>query len=74
MITQLVGDTVARGIHPVFLVEDEYRAALLDAEAGFIRDLIARITDPARGWATVWNSYHADARRSATDENTKGKS
>lgn len=70
-ITQLVADTLARGIHPVFLVEDEYRAALLDAEAGFIRHLVTRITDPGDGWSSAWQTYHADA---AANESTKGES
>ncbi|WP_109473073.1 PadR family transcriptional regulator [Ornithinimicrobium cavernae] len=49
---------VRDGLHPVFLVEDDYRAALLDAETGFIRDLIGRV--PA--WREQW-----EAARAGTD-------
>jgi hypothetical protein len=50
-------------VDPIFLVEDDYRAALLDAEMAFIHRLIARIADPAGGWADSWQSYHQDSGR-----------
>lgn len=53
-------ETVAGGVHPIFLVEDEYRCALLDAEAAFIRGLLARIADPAAGWAAFWQAHQQD--------------
>jgi hypothetical protein len=31
-------------VHPLFLVEEDYRLALLDAEAAFIEGFIERIT------------------------------
>src|SRR5918997_777817 len=43
---EVVERTVAAGVHPLFLVEEEYRLALLDAEAAFVDDFVARITDP----------------------------
>lgn len=39
------------GIHPVFLVEDDYRLALLRAEQDFIAAFITKIEDPGYGWA-----------------------
>ena len=33
-------------MHPLFLVEEEYRLALLDAESAFVERFIERITDP----------------------------
>nr|WP_238345145.1 PadR family transcriptional regulator [Actinopolymorpha cephalotaxi] len=57
-IRDLVDRTVASGVHPLFLVEEEYRLALLDAEAGFVRDFVARITDPEAGWGPMWATFH----------------
>lgn len=55
---RLVENTVAAGVHPLFLVEEEYRLALLDAEAAFVDDFVARITDPETGWAPQWAAFH----------------
>lgn len=43
-------DALALGVHPLFLVEEDYRLALLDAEAAFIDDFIDRITRPETGF------------------------
>src|SRR5215831_12354318 len=51
--------TVASGVHPVFLIEDDYRIALLEAEASFITTLVAKIESPGNGWAGPWQAYHA---------------
>jgi DNA-binding PadR family transcriptional regulator len=55
---ELVDRTVASGVHPLFLVEEDYRLALLDAESAFVERLIDRITDPDTGWAPEWARYH----------------
>jgi hypothetical protein len=48
-------DTVqGRGVHPLFLVEEEYRIALLQAESAFRERFVARITDQATGWGRAW--------------------
>ncbi len=64
-IRGLVDATVAQGVHPLFLVEEEYRLALLEAELGFVEDLIGRITDPESGWAALWAQFHG---KPATDQ------
>ena len=46
---RLIAETLETGVHPLFLVEEDYRLALLDAEAAFIKDFIERITDPHTG-------------------------
>jgi DNA-binding PadR family transcriptional regulator len=56
---------VARGVHPLFLVEEEYRIAILDAEASFVRWFIGQIEG---GWGEPWAAMRgehdqADARR-----------
>lgn len=57
-ITGLITDSRARGIPGLFLLEEEYRLALLDAEYGFVRRLIARMADPATDWITLWADHH----------------
>jgi DNA-binding PadR family transcriptional regulator len=57
-IRGLVEDTLAQGVHPLFVVEEEYRLALLDAERRFVDDLVARITDPETGWQQPWARFH----------------
>jgi len=51
--------TVTAGVPPVFPVEDDYRIALLDAEASFITTLLGKIEDPENGWSGPWQAYHA---------------
>ena len=53
-----IDETVAGGVHPLFLVEEEYRLALLDAERAFVEGFIARITDPETGWRAPWAAIH----------------
>lgn len=50
---------VAAGVHPIFLIEDDYRIALLQAEAAFITSFVDKIEDPANGWSGSWQAYHA---------------
>jgi DNA-binding PadR family transcriptional regulator len=55
---ELVERTLATGVHPLFLVEEEYRLALLDAEVAFVEGFVARITDPETGWGPQWAAFH----------------
>ncbi|WP_433262099.1 PadR family transcriptional regulator [Actinosynnema sp. CS-041913] len=54
-IRGLIDDT---DVHPLFLVEEEYRLALLDAEAAFVRGFIERIEHPDSGWGPMWAEFH----------------
>ncbi len=54
-----VDRAVAGGLHPLFLVEEEYRLALLDAEARFVERFLERIDDPETGWGRPWAEFHA---------------
>ena len=63
---RVIADTLRAGVHPLFLVEEDYRLALLDAEAAFIDDFVRRITDPQTGWAPQWTEFHRAQR--ATEE------
>jgi DNA-binding PadR family transcriptional regulator len=53
-IRDLVDTTLAQGVHPLFLVEEEYRLALLEAESTFVARFIESITDPETGWRRLW--------------------
>jgi DNA-binding PadR family transcriptional regulator len=57
-IRTLIDDTVAGGVHPLFLVEEDYRLALLDADIAFVERFIARITDRGSGWGPLWAQFH----------------
>lgn len=50
---------VAGGVHTVFLIEDDYRIALLEAEAAFITTFTGKIEDPGDGWSGPWQAHHA---------------
>src|ERR687895_432391 len=55
---ELIDAVTGRGVHPLFLVEEDYRLALLDAEIAFVERLVERITDPDTGWAPQWAELH----------------
>ncbi len=57
-ISGLVDTTLAAGVHPLFLVEEDFRLALLDAESEFIERFIEQITHPEIGWAQQWSEFH----------------
>jgi DNA-binding PadR family transcriptional regulator len=60
-IRRLIDDTLAAQVHPLFLVEEEYRLALLEAESSFVERLIERITHPDTGWGPLWAQFHREA-------------
>ena len=58
-----VSRATAGGLHPLFLVEDDYRIALLAAEIAFVQRLLDRIVD--EGWTGQWRTFHDDPRSGA---------
>jgi DNA-binding PadR family transcriptional regulator len=54
----LIETSIAQGVPELFLVEEEYRLALLDAETSFVEGFIGKITDPKTGWAPEWAEFH----------------
>jgi DNA-binding PadR family transcriptional regulator len=54
-----IGAASGAGVHPLFVVEEEYRLALLDAETAFVERFITRITDD---WGPQWASFHAGGK------------
>ena len=51
---------LARGVLELFLVEEEYRLALLVAEITFVEQFIEKITNPETVWATGWAQFHGE--------------
>ncbi|GIG86711.1 PadR family transcriptional regulator [Plantactinospora endophytica] len=59
-IRALVDGALAGGVPGLFLVEEEYRLALLEAESSFVERLLGQITDPATGWSRLWAEFHGE--------------
>ena len=57
-IRALIDTMLARGIPELFLVEEQYRLALLDAETSFVEEFIGKITNPETGWGPAWARFH----------------
>jgi DNA-binding PadR family transcriptional regulator len=57
-IRELVDSTLAAGVHPLFLVEEDFRLALLTAESEFVERFIEQITHPETGWGQQWAEFH----------------
>ena len=53
------------GVPALFLVEEEYRLAVLDAEVAFCRRFRERILDPTTGWRAAWSHEGAPADATA---------
>jgi len=53
-IERLFVEAKAAGIDPVFLIEEQYRLALLDAEAAFVK----KIEKPDPAFGLVWREFH----------------
>jgi hypothetical protein len=62
----LIDRTLALGVHSLFVVEEQYRPALLDAESLFVQRFIQRITHPETGWGPTVDEVHA--KPADTDE------
>lgn len=50
----------AAGLHPLFLIEEEYRLVQMDAELTFVERFIERINDPQAGWGRMWAEFHGE--------------
>ena len=57
-IRSLVDTSLARGVPELFLVEEEYRLALLTAETTFVEEFIEKITGTPNGWGAEWARFH----------------
>jgi DNA-binding PadR family transcriptional regulator len=59
-IRALVDGALAQGVPGLFLVEEEYRLALLETETAFVERLIEQITNPQTGWGPMWAQFHGE--------------
>ena len=64
----LIDTAAAGGVPGLFLIEEEYRLALLDADAAFTTRLADRITDPATDWTGLWAGFHGEDNPAAQGE------
>ena len=58
-IQALIDSTLAQNVPELFLIEEEYRLALLTSETAFVENFIKKITDPDTGWAAGWAAFHS---------------
>ncbi|HEX4705584.1 MAG TPA: PadR family transcriptional regulator [Pseudonocardiaceae bacterium] len=59
-IRSTIDNTLAGGVPALFLVEEEYRLAILVAESSFVERFIAQILDPGNGWGRMWAEFHGE--------------
>jgi DNA-binding PadR family transcriptional regulator len=55
-------DALASGLDPVFLAEEDYRLALLDAESAYVARFIEQITQPETGFGQTWRTFHKETK------------
>jgi DNA-binding PadR family transcriptional regulator len=56
-------DALAGGLDPVFLVEEDYRLALLEAESAFVARFIEQINRPEAEFGQTWRTFHKEKKR-----------
>ena len=61
--SELIHDSLAKGVPGLFLIEEEYRLAQLDTEHAFVERLIGRIADPSTDWISLWTDQHDTTNR-----------
>jgi DNA-binding PadR family transcriptional regulator len=66
-IRALVDGALAADVHPLFLVEEEYRLALLEAESAFVARFVEQITHPETGWGPQWAAFHDEFHDESRD-------
>jgi DNA-binding PadR family transcriptional regulator len=57
---RLIDTTLAQGVPELFLVEEQYRLAIDNAESSYVTSLIDRITDQKTGWGPMWAEFHGE--------------
>lgn len=59
-------DVVTRTVEPLFLVENEYRLTLVDAERQFIDNFLRRIAED-QAYTRAWKGFHHDHSRNTVE-------
>lgn len=65
---QVIDTAHTANVHPLFLVEEDYRLELLAAETRFVERFIQHITDPHTGWGPMWAAHHGRTFGADPDE------
>jgi DNA-binding PadR family transcriptional regulator len=60
-VQALIDGALGNGVPELFLVEEQYRLALLDADSSFVRRFIDRISDPDNDWGRQWAEFHGES-------------
>lgn len=60
-IRQLIDQALADGVPELFVIEEQYRLAMVDAESAFVEQLVERIQDPEVPWTRMWAAFHGSA-------------
>jgi DNA-binding PadR family transcriptional regulator len=60
---KLPAPLVGRKFPPIFVVECEYRLALIKAELAFVNELVRRITEEGWGPVAIWRDIQATCER-----------
>ena len=59
-IRALIETSQSGGVPGLFLIEEEYRLALLETESAFTARLIERMNDPGTEWMGQWAAFHGE--------------
>ncbi len=59
-IRALIEASQSGGVPGLFLIEEEYRLALLDTESAFTARLIERMNNPGTEWMDQWAAFHGE--------------
>ncbi len=59
-VRSLTRQAIEQGLHPFFLIEEDYRLALVEAERSFVADLLESIKD--RDYTRPWREWHEEKR------------
>jgi DNA-binding PadR family transcriptional regulator len=63
----------AMKLAPLFTIENEYRAAGLEMERGFVQDLVARIRKDGCGFREEWGKFHAQKAQRAKQTSRRNR-
>jgi DNA-binding PadR family transcriptional regulator len=55
-----IDTALAQGVPELFLVEEQYRLAIDNAESAYVTSLIDRISDPRTDWGPMWAQLHGE--------------
>lgn len=57
---RLIDTALAQDVPELFLIEEQYRLTMNNAESSYVTSLIEKITDPRTGWAPMWAEFHGE--------------